>query len=1259
MSTSTEIELIRQRVEAVYRGPNAGDPWFDVRIVTNLNDIPTEYLPTEYRNARFATIYFNQTPTSGRPGGLASEIDPGNVNLGGNAVVQVNGLLGGIITSLESEAEIEGDLDAFKGDHQLVSDLEVGATKPAGTSDNFVRLSSKVAAHELAHLMGLRHQDSFGPIGSGVHDPPGIGGYKPVYTGPAGGVETFDHLIGSPATIGTTRFDDLNDLFFGEREAIKLAFANSNPAQTTITSTGGNHSQSMATALKPVTLAVPNTLSRGLNEPKDFFVQIASVLGEIRVDSTMQKSNSDWYSFEGRAGDLINIDVLSNSVARFGTGAGGALTPDDYVDTIVRVWYDVGGVRTLVPYYDGTAVNDDTFEPTDSSIIDLVLPTSGTYYIEVDTFKRESTDADYAAAVALQLQLQQRQTDTDPSNDLSPAEMDVLQRLTDTLEDTDTGRYQLIMSKFRKASSSDLIDDLKGFGGVDIIVGGPGENYTLDFSLGSAATSVNEGSAFSRLVTVSDRGGSDWTGRTVNYGDNTGDLDLVVSESGEFMLNHVWADNGSFTVTVSIVDDIGQTLTRQLDITVINVAPAVAINGAPATSPEATAITLTSTASDVAGANDPLTYVWSVTKNGANYATGNASGFSFTPDDNGAYVVTLTVDDGDGGNGTSTKSITVNNVAPTPTISSISSTRLEGTSISFSGTATDPAGSRDTLSYVWNFGDGSATASGADVTHIYADNGTFTVTLTVSDEDGGSASTTQTITVANVAPTAVFSNGGDITPSQTATVSFSNSTDPSPEDMAAAFQYFYDFDNDDTFDLSSSSSSVNVPSSYTAGAGTKTVRGRIADKDGGNTDYSTHFAVIQVLSTAAATVNVDRTLYGIESVRITATVAPATAGGFTPTGTVSFYDGSTLLGMATLNSGSATLDLGTTTLPVGTRSVSIVYSGNADYLSSEDDVSVTVLAPSLIQGFVYLDQDNDGQVDVGENGISGVTVTLTGTDDRGNTVNLSVPTDSNGVYFFNNLRPANAAGYSLTQNQPAGYADGMETLGTIGGIAAGTISGNDSFSGIVLSDGQLAENYNFAELSTSGGGDGAIQQGETAGIGFWQNKNGQNLIIALNGSASSTQLGNWLAATFPKMYGSLAGQTNTQVAAYYKKAFALNGTTSPGGPPKLDAQVMATALSVYVTKSSLAGNTASAYGFLVTTHGVGTGSVNVTNRGAAFGIADNSTITIMDLLLAVNSRAHDGLLFDVNSNGSLSSAEISLRVLANSLFDEINGLGGF
>jgi hypothetical protein len=182
--------------------PNVADPWFNIQFTESATDIAV---------SDFVTIFFNETPASGRPGGGSSEIDLGNINLGGTGRVQVNGLLGGELTAEDGEYE-EGLVD-------------VGLLKPAATSENFVFLSTKIAAHELAHLLGLRHQDSFGPIGTGVHSPPGIDQYKPTFNGPSGGFETTDHLLTTGASVGTNRFNELRLLFFGEREAVKLAYA--------------------------------------------------------------------------------------------------------------------------------------------------------------------------------------------------------------------------------------------------------------------------------------------------------------------------------------------------------------------------------------------------------------------------------------------------------------------------------------------------------------------------------------------------------------------------------------------------------------------------------------------------------------------------------------------------------------------------------------------------------------------------------------------------------------------------------------------------------------------------------------------------------------------------------------------------------------------------------------------------------------------------------------------------------------------------
>jgi hypothetical protein len=175
-----------------------------------------------------------------------------------------------------------------------------------------------------------------------------------------------------------------------------------------------------------------------------------------------------------------------------------------------------------------------------------------------------------------------------------------------------------------------------------------------------------------------------------------------------------------------------------------------------------------------------------------------------------------------------------------------------------------------------------------------------------------------------------------------------------------------------------------------------------------------------------------------------------------------------------------------------------------------------------------------------------------------------------------------------------------------------------------------------------------VGKGLTAGIGFWHNKNGQALITNFNGGPTATALSAWLAASFPNLYGAgagannLIGKTNAQVAAFYLTQFSLSG-------PKVEAQVLATALSVYATTASLGGTAGTAYGFTVTAAGLGASSYNVGADGGAFGAVNNTTLNVYQLLGAVNQRA---------INGVLSGGDAALRQKANDLFEALNQSGG-
>lgn len=118
------------------------------------------------------------------------------------------------------------------------------------------------------------------------------------------------------------------------------------------------------------------------------------------------------------------------------------------------------------------------------------------------------------------------------------------------------------------------------------------------------------------------------------------------------------------------------------------------------------------------------------------------------------------------------------------------------------------------------------------------------------------------------------------------------------------------------------------------------------------------------------------------------------------------------------------------------------------------------LKASSLSGYVYHDANDNGVMDPGEQGISGVQVQLTGKNDLGTSIQLTQVTGKDGSYDFTNLRPGT---YTITKvNTPSGYIDGMDTLGSQGGQV-----GNNQFSQIVLNSGVQGTNNNFGEYKSS------------------------------------------------------------------------------------------------------------------------------------------------------------------------------------------------
>ncbi len=566
---------------------------------------------------------------------------------------------------------------------------------------------------------------------------------------------------------------------------------------------------------------VPDTDLEGVNADRIFDVTAADVVGELGLDAA-GNSLTDFYSFSGQAGSLVNLQVMSRVLGR----------PQGSFDTTMTVYDSSGQV---------VAFDDDSFQDQDSTIIDLTLPETETYYVEITPY-----------------------SDAGQSTQQS-------------------GAYELFLYTFAAAGDPPAGDTMYAGSGQDTIIAGTGDDTIV---AQPPRDTVLAGSGTPTFVTKAPYlRASAGPNQTVNEGD-------------------------SVTLTSSFVDP-----------------------------------------SD----GDSHFYDWHVVaSSGQIIADGTGPVFTFSPGNAGVYTAALSISDQNGGSASAVTTVTSNAVTPILSAPAHSQSAAAGQNVTINlGSLAVKGVGPWTVSVNW--GDGlsstfSPPGSGSlALAHSYASVGNHSISETVSEHDGGAASTSFVINVVavaqpvNVSAVPVAAHVGVTT----GTIVFATFTDPGGGDPIADYGASIAWGDGQTstgaitFDSITGVFSVSGAHTY-AQAGTSTVTVTVSHENALLAKSTASAAISQATSTTLVNASTASTVYG-QPVTLTATVS-----GFgIPSGSLTFYDGpatpANLLGTAPLHvvNGQDIAVYSTVVLSVSgsPHVITALYSGDTNNRGSAATVS--------------------------------------------------------------------------------------------------------------------------------------------------------------------------------------------------------------------------------------------------------------------------------------------------------------------------------
>ena len=285
----------------------------------------------------------------------------------------------------------------------------------------------------------------------------------------------------------------------------------------------------------------------------------------------------------------------------------------------------------------------------------------------------------------------------------------------------------------------------------------PASEVTQSFVVGTrpeADAGGAQSGAEGAVVTFNASASSDPDGDAIvsynwNFGDGTSESMTTP------IVQHVFNDNGSYVVTLTVTDSRGATSSpATTSASIVNTAPAATF--APSSpSPEGPLTLSLTEPRDGAGDLPTLQFAFDCGDGRGFSAFASSASFACYAPDNGTLTVRAQVRDKDGATNQYTSSISLVNVAPTVTIISAPATGSVGVDYTIQYRFTDPGTWDSPWYYQPNWGDGkklglySAFTQGQTITqkYRYASPGTRTVTIRVIDKDGYSGSASFQVTI--------------------------------------------------------------------------------------------------------------------------------------------------------------------------------------------------------------------------------------------------------------------------------------------------------------------------------------------------------------------------------------------------------------------------------------------------------------------------------------------------------------------------------